>query len=213
MRNPASRDDLFELGNVAQRVEMIRFAQAFLARIDQPEPSSRRAERVDPAKPGGDRARSFARVYRRTTLRPAPARATTLPACRAAPAATGARARRARYAFVNVPSANGSRRRSPISRSTPWRASAEKNGLMSMPTVVARQSRFHRSARPLPQPEIDDQVGRSRREKRAQHVVADSRSEQRRRDRLVPRVGVERLVQVLGLLGIFDARPEIEVVR
>ncbi len=53
---------------------------------------------------------------------------------------------------MNVPSAKGRRRRSPSSRSTPVRASFEKNGLMSIPIDAAPRSRFHNRARPLPHP-------------------------------------------------------------
>ncbi len=51
----------------------------------------------------------------------------------------------------------------------------------------------------------------ARSEKPAQHVVADSRSEQRRRDGFVSRVGVELGVEVLGLLGERRRGPQVEV--
>ena len=114
--------------------------------------SRRLRQPVDPAQAQGDAARSCARACRRTACRPARGRGPPRSACRAARPATGARARRASSALVKVPSANGRRRRSPSSRSTCCRASAAKNGLMSIPTDCACQSRFHRSARPLPQP-------------------------------------------------------------
>ena len=60
--------------------------------------------------------------------------------------------------------------------------------------------------------EIDDEVVRLGREERAQHVVADFRAEQRRRHAFVTRVGVQRLVQILRLLGELDARTQIEIV-
>ena len=43
MRNPASRGDLLELRDVAQRVEVIGLAQPLLAHVDEPERSSCRA--------------------------------------------------------------------------------------------------------------------------------------------------------------------------
>ena len=78
-----------------------------------------------------------------------------------------------RIRLGEVPSANGSRRRSPSSRSTPRRASRAKNGLMSMPTV-ARPSRGSTAARGRcrSRDRRRDRAG-SRREERAQHVVAD----------------------------------------
>ena len=76
----------------------------------------------------------------------------------------------------------------------------------------APRSRFHSSARPLPQPRSTTRSPGAGARKRAQHVVADPRSEQRRRHPLVPRVHVQRLVQVLGLLGERLARAEVEEV-
>ena len=60
--------------------------------------------------------------------------------------------------------------------------------------------------------QIDDQVVRFRREEPPQHVVADLRTEQRRRHALVARVDVQRLVQVFRLFGVLDAWSEVEEV-
>ena len=61
--------------------------------------------------------------------------------------------------------------------------------------------------------EIDDEVVRLGRQERAQHVVADPRAQERRRHRLVPRVGVQRFVEVLCLFRVLDAWSKIQVVR
>ena len=84
---------------------------------------------------------------------------------------------------------------------------------MSIPTACARQSRFHNSARPLPQPRSTTRSAGPGREELAQHVVADLRSEQRRRHALVARVGVQRLVQVFRPLLEGLVRPQVEKVR
>ena len=60
--------------------------------------------------------------------------------------------------------------------------------------------------------EIHDAIARSRREELAQHVVADLRSQQRRRHALVAGVGVQRLVQVLRPLLEGLVRPQVEKV-
>ena len=115
-------------------------------------------------------------------------------------------------ALVNVPSANGSL---PQIAEQQIDARARLRGeeradvdadRRRAPVAVPQQRPAAAAA------EIDDEVVRLRREERAQHVVADLRSEQRRRDPLVARVGVQRLVQVLGLLGELDRGPQIEVV-
>ena len=84
------------------------------------------------------------------------------------------------------------------------RASSAKNGLMSTPTASAPRSRFQSERPSAAAAEVDDRSPGAGQEL-AQHVVADLRAEQRRRHTLVPRVGVERLVEILGLLGEWSA--------
>jgi hypothetical protein len=80
---------------------------------------------------------------------------------------------------------------------------------MSMPTVSAPQSAFQQRASAAAA-QVHDAIGRGRAQKRPQHVVPDLRAEQRRRHALVPGVGVQRFVEVPGLLGERLARPEIQ---
>jgi hypothetical protein len=63
------------------------------------------------------------------------------------------------------------------------------------PPVPVPQERASAAA-----PQVHDEIVRARGQEVAEHVVADLRTEQRRRDPLVARVGVQRLVQVLRLL-------------
>ena len=164
-------------------------------------------------RPDGDAARSCGRAYRRTARRRARARAR--PRASMPRNASGDRcsSTSSENAFVNVPSPNGRRRRSPSSRSTSCLASREKKGAMSIPVSRAPQSRFHSSVRPLPHPRSTTRSRRRGGQECPQHVVADPRSQQRRRRPLVTGVGVQRLVQVLRLLVERIARPEIEKVR
>ena len=73
---------------------------------------------------------------------------------------------------------------------------------MSMPTVVEPPIAVPQQRAAAAAAKVDDQIVTFGREKRAQHVVSDSRPEERRRHGLVSRVAVERLVEVLVLLGI-----------
>ena len=60
--------------------------------------------------------------------------------------------------------------------------------------------------------EVDDPIAGGRPEEPAEHVVANAGRQERRRDRLMPRVGVERLVHVFRLLGECHAWPQVEIV-
>ena len=92
------------------------------------------------------------------------------------------------------------------------RDSCAKNGLMSIPTAVRPPVAVPQQRAAAAAAEIDDAIAGARREELAQHVVADLRAEQRRRHALVPRVGVQRLVQVLRLLLERLVRPQVEEV-
>ncbi len=59
--------------------------------------------------------------------------------------------------------------------------------------------------------EIDDEIARRELQELAQHVVADLRSEERRRDSLVARVGMQRFVEILRLLGELVRGPQIQI--
>ncbi len=61
--------------------------------------------------------------------------------------------------------------------------------------------------------EIESAIAGAGREKPPEHVVADLRSEERRRDRLVAGVGVERLVEVSRSLGKLGERSKVEIAR
>ena len=62
-------------------------------------------------------------------------------------------------------------------------------------------------------PEIDDHVAGRRLEEAPQHPLADAGLQQRRRHGLVARVGVQRLVEVLRLLGERRRRPQVQIAR
>src|SRR3954470_14157403 len=64
---------------------------------------------------------------------------------------------------------------------------------------------------PAPTTEIEHAIAWPEIEEPPQHVVPDSRSEQRRSDRRMPRVGVQRLVEILGLLRKCGAWAKVEV--
>ncbi len=115
------------------------------------------------------------------------------------------------HAFVNVPSANGSRRRSPrSSRHLAPRVFRKERADVDADRVRAQvavpQQRAAAAAA-----EIDHAIAGAGPEEFAQHVVADLRSEQRRRDALVARVRVERFVQILRLLRELIGGPQVEV--
>ena len=59
-------------------------------------------------------------------------------------------------------------------------------------------------------PEIDDPVARVELQHPAQHVVADRGRQERRRHRLVPRVGVQGLLKILRRLGELGERTQVE---
>ena len=91
------------------------------------------------------------------------------------------------------------------------RASCAKNGLTSAPMKrgAARRVPEHRASAAAA--EIDHAIGRAERQEATKLPLPDAGLQQRRRHRLVPRIGVQRLVQILRLLGEADRRPQIEV--
>ena len=117
-----------------------------------PARSRRAPTSVDPAQARGDRGVLAHVGVDEQRARPAPGRAPPPRACRAAPRATGARARRA-----STPCERGRRRTAGgadrrAAGPPPRRASRAKNGRYRCRPSRACQSRFQSSARPLPQP-------------------------------------------------------------
>ena len=84
---------------------------------------------------------------------------------------------------------------------------------MSMPTWYGAEVGVPDERAAAAAAEVDDDVAGPGREERPQHVVADLRAQQRRRHVLVARVGVQRLVEVLRLLGETHAGVQVEVLR
>jgi hypothetical protein len=104
----------------------------------------------------------------------------------------------------------GSRRRSPRRRSQRSTASGAKNGAdvdsaSDAPLVEDPDERPAAAAA-----EIDRAIPGAELQELPEHVESHFRSEHRRRDRLVPRVGVERFVEILRLLGACRNRPQVE---
>ena len=81
---------------------------------------------------------------------------------------------------------------------------------MSMPTGFRAEAAVPHQRPAAAAAEIDDEIAGRRPQELAQHVVADLRPEERRRDPLVARVDVQRFVEVLGPLGELVGRMHVE---
>ena len=148
-----ARHDALEVRDVGERVEVVRLAQALLRHVDEAQPLEPPRQRVDRAQPAARSARSCARGSRRRGRRPARGPAPLRAACRRAPPATGARARRARSAFVNAPSAErqlpqiGEREVGVIARLARRRTDSRRRRRTRAPLAA-----FQSIDRPLPHP-------------------------------------------------------------
>ena len=151
MRKPASCADLLELRDVVQRVQVIGLAQPLLPHIDEADPIELTRQHVDPPETRRDRrVLPHVRIDEQCAARREHSRGLGEHLAQSLGRQMfehvererlGERAIRKRQ-FAQIADQQVDRRR----------ASAEKNGLMSTPTVDAPQSRFHSSVRPLPQP-------------------------------------------------------------
>ena len=96
MRNPARPDGAFEIGNVSERVQVIALAKPFLPQVHQPDALEALRQRVDALEPAGEpRVLPHVRVDEDVSARRGDTR-DFREHFRQAPAATGARTRRAR---------------------------------------------------------------------------------------------------------------------
>ena len=197
---PGLPRDRFEVRDVAQRVEVVRLAEPLLPQVDQVPAFELPRQPVDPLEAGGDR-----RVL--ADVRVDEQRAARLQHPRGLRQHAVERLGRQVLEHVERPGLVerrvGKRQRAQV---------AEHE--VHLRARVLREERgdvdaHHGGAEvavpdqrpPAPAAEVRDEFSGAGREKRAQHAVPDARPEQRRRDALVPRIGVKRLVEVFRLLG------------
>jgi hypothetical protein len=190
---------------------VIRLAQALLTHVDQPGALEPPRERVDPPQPRGD-----GRVLPHVGVDEQGAAGRDHPRRFRQHAAE----RVGRQVLEHVERI-GLRER-PVGERQPAQIAEEQVDLL--PRLGGEEGRdvdAHGARAPVAVPqqraaaaaaEIGHEIGRARREERAQHVVADPGPEERGRDALVSRVGMQRFVEILGLLLERLARAEVEKV-
>ncbi len=206
-----ARDDRFEVRDVLQRVQMVRLAQALLRHVDQADPLEPAGERVDGAQPLGDR-RVLADV-RVDEERAAGGE----DAGRLGEHRVQRLGRQVLEDVERVGLGEGAVRERQLAQVGEREVGGGARLVREERADVDAGERG--AARRVPQDrasaaaaEVDHAIARRELQEAPQLPLPHARLQERRRDRLVPRVLVQGLVQVFGLLGERRPRPQVQVV-